>query len=378
MNNAIKVGFLLEADMPVSTMVYHKDVVCTLHKHTLDLMFSLPAIQEHLLPIILEYDMKIPVTVFSDQNTQEWVKESDVMRHHQEFYGSGSHEFAYLLDDIEDTKMKLFKLIPIKEKVNLEDVKAEYKLLREELNSIISNEIIANSAHVPVSENLSLSLSIMGNKSISLHNKHSSYSDLFGIDTRIGASVFNGYIEDIKNTIELYKEAATRKGLIMQNRLFLENYDGLDGLRPSYDGKSIFKDNFEFVYIFKCGEKFIKIGVSSNPYRRLSDFNDVFGLQIESFYLCLKSDRVEPICHRHMISYHMSGEFFNFNGIDKAKEFLRHKCIIEFNSAGDPSRCDKLNGTIPFKDFRELCNKFIKNKKSSNKKSKTLVLFNPN
>lgn len=44
--------------MPISTMVHHEDIVCTINKYTADLFFSLPTIKEYLLPMILEDSQK--------------------------------------------------------------------------------------------------------------------------------------------------------------------------------------------------------------------------------------------------------------------------------------------------------------------------------
>jgi len=96
--------------MPISTMVHHEDVVCTINKYTADLFFLLPTIQKHLLPMLLEDDISFPVIVFVDEHGREWVKESDVIRGGLERLTEG-YGFSGLMDDIDDTKNKLLSLL---------------------------------------------------------------------------------------------------------------------------------------------------------------------------------------------------------------------------------------------------------------------------
>lgn len=352
MSNTIKAGFRLKPEIPTSNMVYHENVICTISEHTCDLFFSLPSLEKHLLPMILEDDMGSPVFIFVDQNGEEWIKESDVIRNGMDRLWR-DYEFSGLMDDIDATKIKLFGLISREEK--LEDVKSEYESIKQNL-CLITSKILTSNPIVCPSEDISLSLSVMDKKSIPLTVTFDCLLD----DAYIGVGGLKRKIEYTKALISLYEKAATRKGLSMKNRLFLEDYNGLEALFPCRCARNFFKESFEFVYIFKNNDKLMKIGVSSDPYRRLRDFNDIFGLQVESFYLCLKSDVLESSCHKHMASDHVSGEFFNLSGLSKAKEFLRQNGIIEFDSSGMPFACERLKGPIPFSSFNELHGKFIK------------------
>lgn len=347
MNNTIKVGFPLEADMPISTMVHHKDIVCTLHKHTLDLMFSLPLIQKHLLPAILDWDMKIPITVFIDQDAKEWIKESDVMRHHPEFYGPDSYEFAYLLDDIEDTKMKLFGMISRFRKTATQQFSGLTPTYLDEgtIQSFIQlkfDEICFNT------RDLSMFVKIA--------NSHSIVCETIK-PIKPGCPDFLNFLLDC-NYGKAISDCVKLNGdnhCLMGDSLLIRDNVGLS--KPELLSKL-----FDFVYVIDGGDS-VKIGTSRNPTKRLADFQSSSKFKLVSFFLCRKEDKVEVYCLRKFKQYKKNGEFFDISCMEDVIQCLRSLSLIEIKGQ-EIHKCKRLIGPNPFKNTSLLDEFMPKNRRS--------------
>ena len=313
MNNTIKSGYPLETDMPISTMVHHEDVVCTINKYTADLLFSLPTIKEHLLPMILEDDISFPVIIFVDEHGGEWIKESDVIRGGLERL-TGDYEFSWLMDDIDDTKKKLLSLLSKVNETKLVSFESLQPILLDKLCKL--KDAAIKSATNPDVDDLDECLRII-DKSEIVHSIYSFYDFPFFSDRDIVPIT-----KEIERIGEIAETSVIKIGHLLVN---------IDA--GGKDCKKIFGSLYEFVYIFDIGDK-IKIGKSANPYRRITDFPDVFGLKLDSFFLCDKSKIIETKSHYFARESALSGEYFKKDCMKDTRSFLEGKSILSFDAKG--------------------------------------------
>jgi hypothetical protein len=336
MNNTIKAGFHLKSWLPVSSMVHHEDVVCTISEHTCDLLFSLPSLEKNLLPMILEDDMGSPVFIFVDQNYREWIKESDVIRNGMDRL-HGDYRLESLMDDIDATKIKLFGMLPMANKtkpVSFDDLQLS---LLDKLRRLRES---ATTKTIPDAYILDEWLLIIS-KSHIIYSIYSVYDFPFFSDNDIPA---------ITRDIAWISEIDPSK-VISINHLMINT--GAKG----EDCKKVFSSLYEFVYIFDIGDK-IKIGKSANPYRRITDFHAAFGLKLDSFFLCDKSKTIETKSHYFAVGSALSGEYFKRDCIDDVRGFLEEKSILSFDAKGIVYKDNTPNGSS-VKRFSDLSD-FIK------------------
>lgn len=339
MNNTIKAGFRLKQGIPISNMVHHENVICTISKHTCDLLFSLPSVEKHLLPMILEDDMGSPVFVFVDQNGEEWIKESDVVRNGVGRLREGC-EFELLMDDIDDTKIKLFGMLSKRRMHTFSQLQdmliAKYGSLREVAEANSSPDKSDIDSWVNLCRNSSLIDSIYLMKP-SMFN--------FGQEEADEISEILHYLHDYLDESKL---------ILVEGKLVNTKCSG------SYKSK-MFNAIYEFVYIMDFSDK-IKIGRSTNPFRRLSDFNRAFLGSIRSFYLCEKSKSLESKTHREFSRSVVSGEFFSTSILEEVEEYLGKNSLLSFDAKGNVF-ADNTPNSSSIKKFSDLSD-LIRNKSS--------------
>jgi len=337
MNDTIRAGYPVEVDMPISTMVRHEDVVCTISKYTADLLFSLPTVEKYLLPMILEDDIGFPVIIFTDAHGGRWVKESDVIRGGLERM-TGDYEFSGLMDDIDATKTKLIEMLIIADKtkpISFDDLQP---LLLDKLCRL-KDAAIRNAVTLDP-DNLDECLSIISTSNI-VHSIFSFYNFPFFSDRDIP-----WITKDIERISKISEDSVIEIGHLL-----------VDTDSGGKDRKKVFSSLYEFVYIFDVGDK-VKIGKSANPYRRLSDFHDGLGLKLNSFFLCEKSKVIETKAHYLAIGSVVSGEYFKSDCKESVKEFLGENSILSFDSRGVVTRDNAFYGST-IKRFSDLSD-FIK------------------
>lgn len=262
--------------------------------------------------MILEDDMGSPVFIFVDQNGKEWIKESDVVRNGIDKL-LGNYEFALLMDDIDETKIKLFGMLP--------KVSKTKKISFNDLQPILLDKLcklkeVATTKANPDTNDLDEWLIII-NKSQIIESIYSIYNFPFFGDNDI---------PNITRDIEWINK-------IDPNKVTRINHLMINTDAKGKDCKKIFGSLYEFVYIFDIGDK-IKIGKSANPYRRITDFPDVFGLKLDSFFLCDKSKIIETKSHYFAVGSVLSGEYFKKECIDGVRSFLEGNSILSFDSKG--------------------------------------------
>lgn len=332
MSNIIKAGFNLKPGIPTSNMVHHENVICTISEHTCDLLFSLPSLEKHLLPMILEDDMGSPVFIFVDQNGGEWIKESDVIRNGFDRLWEGC-EFEFLMDDIDATKTKLIEMLIIADKtkpISFDDLQPVLldKLCRLK-DAAIRNAVTLDPG------NLDECLSIISTSNI-VHSIFSFYNFPFFSDRDIP-----WITKDIERISKISEDSVIEIGHLL-----------VDTDSGGKDRKKVFSSLYEFIYIFDVGDK-VKIGKSANPYRRLSDFHDGLGLKLNSFFLCEKSKVIETKAHYLAIGSVVSGEYFKSDCKESVKEFLGENSILSFDSRGVVTRDNAFYGST-IKRFSDL------------------------
>ncbi len=336
MNNTFKTRIELEKSIPTSSMVGHEKVTCTVEKHTIDLLFLLQDVENHLLPMILEDDLGVAVVIFVDQDGGEWVKQSDVVRNAIDRMGD-SYEFAHLMDDIESSKLKILKMFRNQETIPPPSFEKLQQVLIAKLAEL---SLASESYQMPDVNNIEGYLSIVRNCKI-----------IDSIYDWVGFPFFGDRdIPSIQREISVLNNIS-KSGVANIKQMIVNT------LSKGFDRVKIFNEVYEFVYIFDIGDK-IKIGKSANPYRRIADFHDIFGFRLDSFFLCDKSKIIETKSHYFAIGSILSGEYFKKDCMDGVRTFLEENSILSFDSKGSVYKDNSLNGSN-IKRFSDLSD-FIK------------------
>ncbi len=346
MSNTIKAGFNLKPGIPASSMVHHENVICTISEHTCDLLFSLPSLEEHLLPMILEDDMGSPVLIFVDQNGGEWIKESDVVRNGMDRLWR-DYGFSRLMDDIDATKIKLFSMLPRFDEPTAQRFSGLTPTYLDEdtIQSFIElsfNEIVLNTRDLSMFVKIANSHSIVC-KTIKPIKPGRPYFLNFLLDCSYGKAISDCVKVNGDNHYLM------RGSLLVHDNLGLSKPELLSKL-------------FDFVYVIDGGDS-IKIGTSKDPVKRLADFQSSNKFKLVSFFLCRKEDKVEVCCLRKFKQHKKNGEFFNTSCIGDVLQYLQSLSLIEIKGQ-DIRKCKQLIGPNPFKDTSLLYEFMPKNRRS--------------
>lgn len=106
-------------------------------------------------------------------------------------------------------------------------------------------------------------------------------------------------------------------------------------------------DEYSFIYIIKC-DYGIKIGVSNNPFNRISQINtsSPFNVQLLHILFIYKEHvyKIEKALHKHFKEKKLSGEWFNLNENDLKIIHLSYRLFLPLYSY-DFIKTGKLNIT---------------------------------